>query len=429
MDQTVRRPTTAPDIAATLALDKAGRSRKGARKIGFWLVLAALAGLVWYGWNAWSSASVVTKSYTSDAAARTDLVVEVSATGTLQPLTQVDVSSEQSGVIRDVPVKENQFVKKGDVLLTLDTATLSAQVERAEAGVKASNAQVADAVTSLKEAEQLLTRARSLNARGTVSQQDVDTALAKRDRAKSSVTSSEAALAVSQAELKLQQAALAKSTIYAPIDGIVLTRAADPGQTVAASLSAPVLFVIAEDLKRMKLEAAIDEADIGMVKQGQKASFKVDAYADKSFNAEITEVAYASVTTDNVVSYQAELGVTNDDLSLRPGMTANVDIVVREANDVLTVPNSAFRYQPAAEEKKSNWSLTSLFMPRFPRGSAKQSVKPAADGSRTVYVLDNGTPKAVQVRTGSTDGAKTEILSGLNEGDAVISGESTSKSR
>ena len=429
MDQVVDNKPSTPDINATLGLDRSGLKRRGSRRFMFWLALAVSVVAAWYGWSVWSSTGSTTKTYTSEPAVISDLTIEVSATGTLQPLTQVEVSSEQSGVIREVLVKENQFVKKGDVLLVIDTTTLAAQVERAEAGVKASKAQVADAQTSLKEAGQLLERAKSLKVRGTVSQQDVDTAIAKRDRAASSVISAEAALAVSEAELKVQQAAFAKSTIYAPIAGIVLTRSADPGQTVAASLSAPVLFVIAEDLKRMKLEAAIDEADIGMVSQGQKANFKVDAYNDKTFSAEITEVAYASKTTDNVVSYQAELGVSNDDLSLRPGMTANVDITVREANGVLTIPNGAFRYQPVVEQPKTGMSLTSIFMPRFPRASPKSAAKPASDGTRTIYILENGTPKALQVKTGSTDGNKTEIVSGLKEGDKVILAESTSAVR
>ena len=429
MDQVVDNKPSTPDINATLGLDRSGLKRRGSRRFMFWLALAVSVVAAWYGWSVWSSTGSTAKTYTSEPAVISDLTIEVSATGTLQPLTQVEVSSEQSGVIREVLVKENQFVKKGDVLLVIDTTTLAAQVERAEAGVKASKAQVADAQTSLKEAGQLLERAKSLKVRGTVSQQDVDTAIAKRDRAASSVISAEAALAVSEAELKVQQAAFAKSTIYAPIAGIVLTRSADPGQTVAASLSAPVLFVIAEDLKRMKLEAAIDEADIGMVSQGQKANFKVDAYNDKTFSAEITEVAYASKTTDNVVSYQAELGVSNDDLSLRPGMTANVDITVREANGVLTIPNGAFRYQPVVEQPKTGMSLTSIFMPRFPRASPKTATKPASDGTRTIYILENGTPKALQVKTGSTDGNKTEIVSGLKEGDKVILAESTSAVR
>ena len=224
MDQMVSPTGPSVEITKALQLDRAGRSRSGFRKIAFWGVLAAAIGGTAYGWTLWSATGTVAKSYTSEPATKIDLVIEVSASGTLQPLTQVDVSSEQSGVIREVLVKENGFVKKGDVLLTLDTTTLSAQVERAEASVKAAKAQVADAKTTLKEAAQTLSRAQSLKARGTVSQQDVDTAVAKRDRAESGVLSSEAALAVSEAELKVQQASLAKSTVYAPIDGIILTR-------------------------------------------------------------------------------------------------------------------------------------------------------------------------------------------------------------
>jgi HlyD family secretion protein len=429
MDQEVGRRSMAgnPDIASALALDKSGRARKSWRR---WFAYALVPLLLiggFYGYQSWSAASAVKKVYTTEAAAKSDLVVLVSASGTLQPLTKVDVSSEQSGVVREVMFGENDTVKKGDVLATLDTTTLAAQVERAQASVTASKARIADAKTTLKEAAQTLERTKSLAARGTLSQQDLDSAVAKRDRAESAVTSAEADLAVSAAELKVQEAALAKSTIYAPIDGIILTRAADPGQTVAASLSAPILFVIAEDLRRMKLEAGIDEADIGMVAEKQKARFSVDAFTGKSFNALISKIAYASQTTDNVVTYEAQLDVDNSDLSLRPGMTANVDIITREANGILTVPNGAFRYQPAAAPKATSWTLTSLFMPRFPRNQAKEAVKPAADGTRTIYVLKDGVPAAAQVKTGSTDGLKTEILSGLAEGDQIITAESTAK--
>ncbi len=429
MDQEVGRRSMAgnPDIAAALSLDKTGRARRGRRR---WLAYALIpvlliAGI--YGYQSWSAASAVKKVYTTEAVAKNDFVVLVSASGTLQPLTKVDVSSEQSGVVREVMFEENDTVKKGDVLATLDTTTLAAQVERAKASVTASQARIADAKTTLKEATQTLERTTSLAARGTLSQQDLDSAVAKRDRAESAVTSAEADLAVSAAELKVQESALAKSTIYAPIDGVILTRSVDPGQTVAASLSAPILFVIAEDLRRMKLEAGIDEADIGMVAEKQKAHFSVDAFTGKSFNALISKIAFASQTTDNVVTYEAQLDVDNSDLSLRPGMTANVDIITREANGVLTIPNAAFRYQPAAAPKATSWSLTSLFMPRFPRNTAKETAKPAADGTRTIYVLQDGTATAAQVKTGSTDGLMTEILSGLTEGDQVVTAESTAK--
>ncbi len=433
MDQTVTKPdkkagsARVSDIESSLGLDAKGKAKTGRRKWLRYLVLAVLAGGAIYVWQLQSVQQGAKTTYTSEVAARTNLIVEVSASGTLQPLTKVDVSSEQSGVVREVRFDENDLVKKGDILAVLDTTTLSAQVERAEASVTAARARIADAKTTLKELEQTLDRAKSLKSRGTLSVQDLEGAVAKRDRAESAVLSAEADLAVNQAELRVQQAGLAKSTIYAPIDGIILTRSVDPGQTVAASLSAPILFVIAQDLKQMKLEAAIDEADIGMVKDGQKAKFKVDAYSDKRFDASITQIAYASQTSDNVVSYQAELGVANPDLSLRPGMTANVDIIVREATDILTIPNAAFRYQPTVVETKKGFNLTSLFMPRFPRSPAKQAPKVASDGSRTVYILDAGAPVATQVKTGSTNGVVTEVLSGVKEGDAVIVSEAAAK--
>lgn len=429
MDQEAGKRSMAgnPDIAAALSLDKSGRGRPNWRRwLGYALAPLLLVGAL-YGYQSWTASSAVEKTYTTQAAAKGDLVVLVSASGTLQPLTKVDVSSEQSGVVRDVMFEENDPVKKSDILATLDTTTLAAQVEKAQASVIASKARIADAKTTLKEAEQTLERTKSLASRGTLSQQDLDSAVAKRDRAESAVTTAEADLAVSEAELKVQQSALSKSTIYAPIDGIILTRSVDPGQTVAASLSAPVLFVIAEDLRRMKLEAGIDEADIGIVAEKQKARFSVDAFTGKSFNALISKISYASQTTDNVVTYEAQLDVDNADLTLRPGMTANVDIITREANGVLTVPNGGFRYQPAVAAKSTGWSLTSLFMPRFARNTAKEPAKAAADGTRTLYVLKDGVPTPVQVKTGSTDGLITEILSGLAEGDLVITAESTAK--
>ncbi len=429
MDQKAgnRTATGYDDIAAALALDKAGRSRRTWRRWISYALVPLLFVAAIYGYQSWASASAIKKVYTTEAAAKGNIVVLVSASGTLQPLTKVDVSSEQSGVVREVLFEENDTVKKGDVLATLDTTTLSAQVERAQASVTASKARIADAKTTLKEAAQTLERTRTLAARGTLSQQDLDSAVAKRDRAESAVTSAEADLAVSAAELKVQQSALAKSTIYAPIDGVILTRSVDIGQTVAASLSAPILFVIAEDLRKMKLEAGIDEADIGMVAEGQKARFSVDAFTGKSFDALISKIAYASQTTENVVTYEAQLDVDNSDLSLRPGMTANVDIITRQASAILTVPNGAFRYQPVVAPKSTGFSLTSMLMPRFPRGQAKQAAKSAADGSRTVYILQDGTPLPVQVKTGSTDGLKTEILSGVAEGNQIITAESSTK--
>jgi len=240
------------------------------------------------------------------------------------------------------------------------------------------------------------------------------------------VASADANLAIAAADLKLQQADLAKSTIYAPIDGVILTRSVDPGQTVASSLQAPVLFVIAADLKQMELQAAVDEADIGSVTPGQKARFTVDAFPDRRFDADIRDISFASTTTEGVVTYNARLAVDNAELLLRPGMTATVAIVTREANNIVTVPSAAFRFRPPAADSRRGWSLQNLFMPRMGRpGGGQRQRQVAADGTRTLYVLKDGQPEAVKVKTGSTNGEDTEIVFGISAGDLIITGSQT----
>ena len=347
------------------------------------------------------------------------MVVEVSATGTLQPLTQVDVSSELSGVVRSVSAEENQRVAKGDVLAELDATRILAQIERAQANVAAASARVSDAEVTLRETEQTLARSSQLSQRGMVTEQAQETATAARDRAASAVEIARANVAIAEAELRLQEADLAKSTIYAPIDGIVLTRSVNPGQTVASSMSAPVLFVIAENLETMELKAAVDEADIGRVASGQEARFTVDAFPERRFDAAIRDISYASVETEGVVTYQARLNVDNQEMLLRPGMTATVDIVTRRADGVLLVPAAAFRFSPPVEET-GGWSIQSLFMPRPRFGMRRPSG--GADAGRQLYVLEDGQPKAVRVVTGDTDGEKVEIVSGLSAGDRVVVG-------
>ncbi|MGB3387699.1 MAG: efflux RND transporter periplasmic adaptor subunit [Pseudaminobacter sp.] len=423
MDQLVNRPATETPDSVQVALDlhPEGRGRRHWRKWLYTLlalILAAgVAGYLWIG------RSAETVSYVTTPAETGDLTVEVSATGTLQPLIQVDISSELSGVVRSVAVNENQQVLKGDVLAALDTTRLAAQVERAEASAKAAQAKVTDAETTLKETAQALARARQLATRGMVADQALETAQAANDRAQSALESAEANLAIAVADLKLQQADLDKSTIYAPIDGVVLTRSVDPGQTVASSLQAPVLFVIAADLKQMELKAAIDEADIGSVSPGQNARFTVDAFPERRFDADIRDIAYASVTTEGVVTYDARLDVDNTEMLLRPGMTATVSVITREVKDAIMVPNAAFRYRPPVAEESRGWSIERLFMPRMPRRAGGQRQRGTEfDGTRTLYVLKNGVPEAVRVKTGSTDGEHTEIVSGLDAGDLVITG-------
>ena len=427
MDQIVNRATgrDLPSVQSSLGLGQARAPRRRGRGWLYLLLiaLAAAAGVVYYLYGR----EPPQINYTTAPAETGDITVEVSATGTLQPLTQVDISSELSGVVRSVAVDENQRVKKGDVLAALDTVRLAAQVERAEASAKAAEAKVTEAKATLNETDRALVRSQELSKRGMVTASALETATAARDRAGANVAMADANLAIAAADLKLQQADLQKSTIYAPIDGIVLTRSVNPGQTVASSMQAPVLFVLAAELESMELKAAVDEADIGGVQPGQTARFTVDAFPDRKFDAAIREISFASVTTEGVVTYNARLDVDNRELLLRPGMTATVAIVTREANDVLTVPAAAFRFSPQSAGRTRGFSLGDLFgPPRMGRGPGSGQRKTAAseDGSRKLYVLRNGAPEAVSVKTGVTDGERIEIKSGLSAGDQVITAAS-----
>ncbi len=361
-------------------------------------------------------------AYETAEATRGDITVEISATGTVEPLTQVEISSELSGVMREVFVEENERVEQGDMLARLDMARITAQVERAEGNVQAAQARVEDARVTLNETEAALARTEQLAGRGMVANQSLDTNTATRDRAAIALETAEANLVVARAELKLQQADMERSAIYSPIDGIVLTRSINPGQTVAASTSAPVLFVIAANLENMEVTAAIDEADIGVVEKGQPARFTVDAFPQRRFSAEISDIAYASVTTEGVVTYEARLAVDNSELLLRPGMTATVNIVTREANDVIVVPSEAFRFSPATETSQRSFSLRDLFSPPNRRRGFGRGGRDSGAGGQALYVLEDGAPVRHRVELGATDGDMTEIVSGLEEGDQVITG-------
>lgn len=424
MDQVVKRTereaVSPPSIEAELGLDGKGKPKRR-RWWLYGLVALALAGGGAAAWQYRAAGSVERVTFQTAAAETGDMTIAVTATGTLQPLTQVDISSELSGVVRSVAVNENQNVKQGDVLAELDTTRLSAEIDGAKASLLAAQAKVDDAQTTLTETEQSLSRASQLSRRGMGTAQALDTAQAARDRAKSALAVAQANVALAAAQLKQQETSLEKSTIYAPIDGIVLTRSVDPGQTVASSLQAPVLFVIAADLKKMELKAAVDEADIGGVQPEQKATFTVDAFPGRTFEAEIRDIAYAAVTTDGVVTYDARLDVDNEELLLRPGMTATVSIVTREAKDIITVPSAAFRYRPPAVSQNSGWSLETMFRPPMPRRQ-RDNRPQRTDGTRPLYVLRDGQPEMVYVKPGASDGERTEILSGLSAGDQVVLG-------
>ena len=429
MDKTAMTKHSLPtpeDIQAALGVTSGGRGPLRWRRWGGMALAAALVVLV--GWWLFGGSGQKT-SYQTQAAKTTDITVQVTATGTVQPTTKVEVSSELSGVVRRVNVDSNSLVKKGEALAELDTGRLAAQIERAKASVASAQAQVATAQATVNETQLALARQQTLRARGINANQDLDAAKAAADRAQAGLVAAEANVNVAKADLDLQQTDLAKSVIASPVDGVVLSRAVEPGQTVASSLQAPVLFTLAEDLKHMQVEANVDEADIGMVHEGQMASFTVDAYRGQSFPAKITKVEFSPETSEGVVTYTAILEVDNSTLLLRPGMTATALITVEEKKNALAVANAALRYTPPPQNRGSGFSLSRLFtfMPRPPRGMFDPKSAPEA-GTGTVYVLDQGQAREVKVKTGPTDGKVTAITAGdIKEGDEVVLSSTTSK--
>ena len=397
--------------------------------------------------------------YATEEVRRGDLTVSVSATGNLQPTNQVEVGSEQSGLVTQVYVDNNDRVVQGQPLARLDTARLQDLIVQAQAGLASAQAQVATAQASAAQARANLARQEEVfrvSGGRVPSETELDAARAENRRAVAGVRAAEAQVAQARAQLSSAQTNLSKATIYSPVTGVVLSRQIDPGQTVAASFQAPVLFTIAEDLAAMKLEVRVDEADVGEVNQGQRATFTVDAYPGRTFAAMVTRVdvganasGAASATTaagaGTVVAYTAVLSVDNPQLVLRPGMTATAEIVTTERRNVLLVPNAALRWSPerdAAAQRGQQGGVTSVLVPRGGRGMRGGGARPEREvtigrGSRqTVYVLGvDGNPRPIRVVVGESNGSVTEITGGeLTEGMEVITarlapGQTQDKSR
>jgi HlyD family secretion protein len=336
----------------------------------------------------------------------------VTATGTLEPTNQVDVGSELSGTIARVLVDYNDRVTRGQVLAELDTRKLAEQTERTRANLGSARARVAQARATLEETSRNLRRLTELydKSGGTLpSATDLDAASATAARAQADLESATAAVAEATAALRANENDLAKGAIRSPVDGVVLKRSVEPGQTVAASFQAPVLFTLAEDLKRMTLKADVAEADVGPVAPGQAATFTVDAWPGQRFNATVSKVQYGSKVVDNVVTYPTELNVVNDDLRLRPGMTATAELRVAERHDVWLVPNAALRFAPAEAEAAGNRRSFTL-VPQMPRRrTAQRNNGFGDDGTRQLWVLRDGMPQPISVRVGATDGRFTEV--------------------
>lgn len=381
---------------------------------------AAILGTVFLG----AGNATTQGQYLTEEASSGNLVVSISASGTLQPTRSVDVGSELSGTLEAVLVNENDRVSKGQIVARLDPSKLQDAVAKSRAAVAAAQATVAQMDATVAESRANLNRLRQvaeLSGGKVPSKAELESAEATYQRAVANVASARASVIQANATLKSDETNIAKAVIRAPINGVVLTRKVEPGQTVVASMTTPVLFTIAEDLTQMELQVKVDEADVGSVKLGQSASFSVSAWPGRSFPASILRVGIGSTTTDNVVTYKTVLAVANDDLALRPGMTATSRIVTAKRENVLLVANAALRFTPPTSMSGgASGSIVSRLVPRPPQ-TTKPQTKKDNGAEPQVWVLNAGQPQAIAVQVGASNGRQTEITGGdLKAGMAVI---------
>jgi HlyD family secretion protein len=376
------------------------------KKNTIWIAaaVAALAGGAYY-FATRDSTDKTKPKYELATAEKGPVIAKVTASGTLSALVTVQVGSQVSGRIKELFVDFNSTVKKDQVIAKIDPQLFDAALASARANHLAARANLSRSEVGVVEATRQFDRAKTLGERNLIAKAEVDTAEANRDSAKAQVDASRAALAQTEAALKQAQVNLAYTTIVSPINGVVISRSVDVGQTVAASLQAPTLFIIAEDLRKMQVNTSVAEADVGKLVDGMAATFVVDAHPNDRFEGTVRQIRNSATTTQNIVTYDAVIDVENPDLKLRPGMTANVTFIHARSDDALRVPNAALRYRPAVDPKK--------------RGPKQE----LAAGMRTVWIVgETGVPQAVAIRTGITDGTNTVVESGLEEGAQVITG-------
>ena len=335
-----------------------------------------------------------------------DIEMAVTATGTVNPVTTVLVGTQVSGTVKNIYADFNSPVKKGQLIARIDPALFEAQVNQARANLLSAKANMDKAEATQTDAKRTMERNKELLAKNLIAQSDLDTAATNYETAKASVSAARAQVKQSEAALSSAETNLFYTRIVSPVDGIVVSRNVDAGQTVAASFQTPTLFSIAQDLTKMQIDTNVAEADIGRVKMGQDVEFTVDAYPDVIFKGKVFQVRNAPITVQNVVTYDVVIQVSNPEFKLKPGMTANVSIIISIKKDILKIPNAALRFKPAEKTKKA--------------------VQQKGAG---VWILEQEAPKRVPVSVGISDGSYTELISGgLKEGQELIV-ESLSKTK
>lgn len=391
-------------------------------------ISVALLGALALGWWAWQQKSQKDNQpqWESAVVDRGEMVMSATATGNLRPRSQVDIGAEVSGRIASVEVTFNDPVKKGQVLARFDTELLEQSLDQARRAMAVEVASGRRAQASIEEAKANEARAKLLFSKGASSQAELDAARATLKRAQAEVDAARAQQRVAQLRVAQAQTNLERAAIISPIDGVVLQRNVEPGNTVASSLQSPNLFILARDLSEMELHVAIDEADVGTVAAGQSATFSVDAHPENTFKATVSLVHLFPATVNNVVTYTAVLDVDNKEGLLRPGMTAMATITTQTKRDTLRVPNAALRFKPQRDEAKGG-GMMSLFSRRG-RGGGSRGAGQEQGGSANVWILNKDRPKKLPVKVGRSDGFYTEILEGeLKVGDKVLVGQKSAK--
>lgn len=403
MNDTLNPNHEIPAATTSLAREKEGFSwetdaellpAKKSRGWLWWIILLVVMVLIGVFYFVHKRDSTARLTYKTAAVARGNILQTVTADGQVQATRTVTVGSQVSGRVTAIYVDYNSTVTNGQVVAQIDPSTYQQTLAQAEADLASAKAAVALAQWTYE-------RDTNLYAGNALAKTDLESA-------EIALQQNEATVKYKEAALKSAQVNLAYTTIYSPINGVVISRAVDVGQTVAASMTTPTLFNIAEDLHKMNINASVSEADVGDVQEGQLAQFTVDAFPTRIFQGRVTQLRYDASTNDNVVDYTTVIQVDNDDLKLRPTMTANVSIITADRKNVLRVSNAAFRYKPSQDVANAD------------------SPDPAA---KTIYVIErNGSPvetlKAVSIKTGASDGTATEVLNGLTEGEQVVTGES-----
>lgn len=423
---------TPADLASVI---QSGTTHHRTRNLTFAvLILLTIAGIWLWRHNVAQAESQV-PTYVTETLTRGNISLVITATGNLYPTNEVTVGSELSGITLEVYVDFNDHVTKGQPLAKLDTSRLIEQTASSRASVRAAQARVVLAEATVKESQALLARQQDLHkiSKGAIpSDAELDVSIAAAARANADLLSTQASVGEAEAQVHINENDLSKAIIKSPIDGVVLTRSIEPGQTVAASFTAPQLFVIAENLERMKLEVAIAEADIGRVAKGQSATFTVDAWPERTYHAKVSIVASGSEVKDNVVTYEADLEVNNDDLSLRPGMTATADISVAKSTYVFLVPTVALRFDPVTATATSGTAKKSFVQSLIPMPTRNRSRPEPTDDkqpgrqSAQIWILRDNHAEPIPIKLGLTDGRHTEITGeGLSEGLLVITRTST----